>query len=141
MRDEFVGDEWKKDTENGVEAIRNDEIKVKVIFTNVDIACNDFHYPKPRSKKGAGAERACMGNLFGNLPTYAPKPQEGWATYYIMLDPEGRAELTRPVVKGNTFIQWIERIYLPDNAGEEEAKHVIEDAVDLDPVVARKARK
>jgi hypothetical protein len=63
LRDEFVGEVWNIDAVDGVEAIRNESARVKVIFANVDIACNDEHPPKPRSRKGAGSERACQGNL------------------------------------------------------------------------------
>jgi hypothetical protein len=141
LRDEFVGEIWKIDTEDGVEAIRNESARVKVIFANVDIACNDEHPPKPRSRKGAGSERACQGNLslFGSLPRYAPRQHEGWATYYLMLDATGAAELTRPIIQGSTFSAYVERIYLPnieDTDGTDITKD--NDVVDLDPVVARK---
>jgi len=115
---------------------------VKVIFANVDLACNDEQPPKPRSRKGAGSERACQGNLFGVMPLYAPRHNEVWATYYLMLDAEGAAELTRPIIKGSTFSAYVERIYLPnveDVDVTDSRKHTEEnDAVDLDPVVARK---
>ena len=81
LRDGFVGDAWLLDRPDGVEAIRNDAIKVKVVFANVDVACNDEQKPKPRSRKGAGAERVCVGNLFGSLPDFAPRQPERWATY------------------------------------------------------------
>ncbi len=81
LRDEFVGDAWLLDRPDGVEAIRNDATKVKVIFANVDVSCNDKQKPKPRSRKGAGAERVSSGtclarcrslrlaNPMGGLPT------------------------------------------------------------------------
>ena len=70
------------------------------MFCNVDRACDDEHEPKPRSPKGAGAERACVGNLFGKeLPKYVPEPEEkDIATFYLMVDENGAAELSRPVV-------------------------------------------
>jgi hypothetical protein len=139
LRDEFIGETWEMDTEHGVEAIRNEAARVKVIFANVDIACNDEQPPKPRSRKGAGSERACQGNLFEFLPPYAPRPDGSWATYYFMLDAEGAAELTRPIIKGNTFSAYVERIYLPDIEdidGTDFNKD--NDVVDIDPVVARK---
>lgn len=141
LRDQFVGKEWKPDTTDGVEAISNETVKVKVIFANVDIACDDRQFPKPRSRKGAGAERACMGNLFGDLPIYAPRTNTAWATYYFMMDANGEVELTRPVIKGNTFSAYVERIYLPSlnnediDLGNDDSGN---DVIDLDPVVARK---
>ena len=63
LRQEFVEGEWTLDRCDGVEAIWNEDRKIRVIFSNVDIACDDEQPPKPRSRKGAGAERACIGNL------------------------------------------------------------------------------
>src|SRR5262249_417769 len=74
IRDQFVGKEWVEDRVDGIEAIRNDALKIKIAFCNVDLACDDNHSPKPRSKKGAGAERASGGGLFGDLPQYAARP-------------------------------------------------------------------
>lgn len=143
LRNEFVGDEWALDRSDSVESIRNDRTKVKVVFQNVDIACDDEQNPKPRSRKGAGSERACSGNLFGTLlPQYAPRPAEEWATYYLMVDENGAAELTRPVVQGGTFSAYVERIYL-SNGGDllDPDRLSVDDddiADDFDPQVARK---
>lgn len=141
LRDEFVGDGWELDRTNGVEAIRNDKTKVKVVFANVDIACNDEQKPKPRSRKGAGAEQACIGNLFGTLPEYASRQPDGWATYYLMVDENGAAELTRPVVEGGTFTLYPERIYLSDGTDMDREPIALDDgdaAEDFDPQVIRK---
>jgi hypothetical protein len=113
LRNEYVGKVWRLDRADGVEAIVNDALKIRVIFSNVDIASDDLMKPKPRSRKGAGAERVCVGNnLFGSLPEFAPRQPDGWAIFYIMVDERGAAELTRPVVKNNTFTAYIERNYL-----------------------------
>jgi hypothetical protein len=141
LRDEFVHKGWKQDSTDGVESIRYDSARIKVIFANVDMACDDVFPPKPRSEKGAGAERACSGNLFGILPIYAPRHGDDWATYYLMLDAEGGVELSRPVIKDKTFSAYVERIYLaPPGSDEGPVTRLKEDdaAVDLDPAVARK---
>jgi hypothetical protein len=141
LRNEFVGDDWAMDRPEGVEAIRCDAIQVKVVFANVDIACSDSQKPKPRSRKGAGAERVCMGNLFERLPEFAPEQPSGWATYYLMIDENGAAELTRPVIKGGTFVGWIERIYLSDGTDLDREPVTLDDgdtADDFDPQVIRK---
>lgn len=140
LRDQFVGDDWVEDRADGVEAIRNDALKIKIAFSNVDLACDDNHVPKPRSRKGAGAERASGASLFGYLPQFAPLPPEGgWALYYLMMDETGAAELTRPVVKNGTFVSAIERIYLSD--GQEPDGLVADDeetSSDFDPQIVRK---
>jgi hypothetical protein len=143
LRDEFVGADWKMDRPNGVEAIRNEALKLNVVFANVGAAGDDEQKPKPRSPKGSGAERVCVGNLFGSLPEYAPAETKGWATYYLMVAENGAAELTRPVVKNGTFTAYVERIYLSDGSDLDLARKSgdLDDgdaATDFDPQVVRK---
>ncbi|WP_026608201.1 hypothetical protein [Methylocapsa acidiphila] len=144
LRNECVGEKWEIDRPNGVEAIRNEAIRVKVVFANVDVACNDEHEPKPRSTKGAGAERLCADNLFGEtLPRFALiSDGDGWVIYYLMVAPNGAVELSCPVVKGGTFESFVERLYLSDGSDlESEPKLSLDDqdiANDFDPKIARK---
>jgi hypothetical protein len=146
LRNEFVGDNWVVDRSNGVETIKNEAKRIKIVFANVDVACNDEHEPKPRSTKGAGAERLCAGNdLFGGLPRYvkvAEASEDGWTVYYLMVAPNGAAELSRPIVKGGTFQKFIERLYLSDGSDmDSEPKFSFDHddvADDFDPKVARK---
>ena len=107
----------------------------------MDIACNDNLKPKPRSRKGAGAERVFIGNLFGSLPEYAPRQPDGWANFYLMVDEQGAAELTRPVVKNNTFTAYVERIYLSNGDDLDRDMLGLDDsdtADGFDPEVVRK---
>ncbi len=143
LRDRFVGGEWEVDRTEGIEAISNQSRGLRLVFSNVDIAAHDEKKPKPRSPKGAGAERACLGNLFGyELPEYAKVETSGVATYYLMVDERGAAELTRPVVEGRTFSAYVERIYLSDGSDMELDKVLVDDgdrADDFDPqVIARR---
>jgi hypothetical protein len=141
LRNEFVGKGWKLDRTNNVEAIWNESLKVRVVFSNVDVACHDEQEPKPRSKKGAGAERICQGNLFGDLPRFVTAQYRGDATFYLMVDQIGKAELTRPVVSGETFSAFIERNYLFDEEGGTDDKLRVDsdDAADnFDPKIVRK---
>ncbi|MER8404880.1 hypothetical protein [Mesorhizobium sp. M0601] len=146
LRNEFVGADWVLDRTNGVETIRNEARRIKIVFANVDIACSDHHDPKPRSSKGAGAERLCAGNdLFGGLPSYAPVHQadeKGWTVYYLMVAPDGAAELSCPVVKGGRFTHFVERLFLSDGSDLDAEPKLSFDsddvADDFDPKVARK---
>lgn len=143
LRNEFVGKVWVLDRTNGVETIKNEAKRIKIVFANVDIACNDDHPPKPRSTKGAGAERLCVGNdLFGGLPHYAPAVAEaGWTVYYLMVAPNGAVELSCPLLKNGTFQHFVERLYLSDGSDlHKEPKLSLDDddAADFDPQVARK---
>ena len=146
LRNEFVGEHWAVDRSNGVETIKNEAKRIKIVFANVDVACDDEHEPKPRSSKGAGAERLCAGNdLFGGLPRYvkvAEASEDGWTVFYLMVAPNGAAELSRPIVKGGTFQQFVERLYLSDGSDlDSEPKLSLDDddvVDDFDPKVARK---
>jgi hypothetical protein len=145
LRNEFVGDVWVLDRTNGVETIKNEARRIKLVFANVDIACSEMHDPKPRSEKGAGAERLCAGNdLFGGLPRYAPvvTTDDGWTVYYLMVAPNGAVELSCPIVKDRTFKHFVERLFLSDGSDlDAEPKLSLDDndAVDdFDPKVARK---
>jgi hypothetical protein len=84
LRDQFVGKRWIVDRSDGIEVIRNEDLKLKIAFCNVDLACDDNRIPKPRSEKGAGAERASGAPLFGDLPHYAPRPVEDGMLYCII---------------------------------------------------------
>lgn len=141
LRNRFIGGDWIVDRSDGVEAIRNEKLKVKVAFSNVDLACNAAHMPKPRTKKGAGAERAMGGGLFPDLPRYAPRQTGEWQFFYLMVDAEGAAELTRPVVRGGTFVAAIERNYLSDGGDGDSDKllnNPDEAPIDFEPQIARK---
>jgi hypothetical protein len=140
LRQQFVGERWVVDRNDGIETIQNNSLKLKIAFCNVDLACDDEHIPKPRSEKGSGAERASGTPLFGSLPHYAPRLTGDPMLYYLMVDQNGAAELTRPVVSGGTFLAAVERIYL--SRGDDDDPAVLgEDTgpVDnFDPQVVRK---
>jgi hypothetical protein len=141
LRNRFVGEDWTVDRSDGVETIRNETLKVLVAFSNVDLACETAHIPKPRTKKGAGAERAMSGGLFGNLPQYAPRQTGTREFFYLMVDADGAAELTRPVVRGGTFVAAIERIFLSYGDREDGNKlpaNSDDTPMEFEPQVARK---
>ena len=142
IRDQFVGDDWVIDRADSVEAIRNDDTMVKVVYSNVDVAGDLDHGPKPRSRKGAGSERVCNGFLFDDLPQYAPAQDDKYATYFLMVDERGAAELTRPVIRGGTFSSYVERIILSDGGDLLDGDSLLTDkddvADDFDPQVIRK---
>lgn len=145
LRDRKVNPEgeWEVDRTHGVEAIVNKTRSVKIAFANVDVACSDTQKPKPRSKKGAGGEKVFGADLFaGALPEYAPLPKDGMAAYYLMVDPNGACELTRPILKGGTFTNYVERIYLSSGIEPDGVGIVVVDnppISDFDPEVVRKS--
>jgi hypothetical protein len=141
LRDSNVGKVWRAERPGGVEVIFNPAINVMVAYANVDVACNDDHSPKPRSRKGAGAERVALGSLYESLPEYSSLPKEGVQLYYLMVAESGAAELSLPVVKHSTFVSCIERIYLSDGDDLDRIARSFDDgdiADNFDPIVARK---
>ena len=142
LREQFVGKVWQVDRFGGVECIRNDKEKIRIGFCNVDLTCDDEHPPKPRSEKGAGAERATQSSLFEGKEQVAQLPLGEWSFYYFMLDQDGKAELTWPVVHGGKFAGFVERIYLHEGSDDEIANLSLDDgdvADGFDPQVARKS--
>jgi hypothetical protein len=141
LRDGFVGSEWAVDRSDGIEAIVSLVSGVKVSFANVDEACG-HSAPKPRSHKGAGAERASGQLLFEDLKSYAPRPSTNGALFYLMVDQWGAAELTRPVIKNNTFAAAVERIFLKPADDEADIDLLGGDDIadGFDPQIVRKTK-
>lgn len=149
LRDEYITRDsgWHLDRTNGIEAVFNLKTMTRVVFSNVDLACDDEHEPKARSEKGAGAERACAGNLFGDyllLPRQVPRMHGQVRTYYLMVDGRGFAELSLALVRGGKFTNFVERNYLfgyEDDGGQGERLPLDNsDTInDFDPQVQRKA--
>lgn len=142
LRDRFSGPKWAVDRANGVETIYNANLNIRVGFCNVAVACNEDIKPEPRSDKGAGAERACEGNLFGHLPRFAPDRPEKCVTYYLMVAPSGACELSRPIIENGTFAYFVEQIYLSDGSDFDAERPSLDDddaVTDFDPKIIRKS--
>lgn len=145
LRDEFVGDVWTMERPGGVEAIFNPAEKIRVAFANVDKCCEINHNPKPISVKGAGAERLCEANLFGVLPTFAKQQSAiGIPLFYCMVDPEGRVELSRPTIEGNSFGPCVERNFISRGGDDDGGNKLVidprdEGPVEITPTIIRKA--
>lgn len=124
MRVQFLGDHWELCREGGIEAIFNPKRNTKIVFQNVDVACSRVTNPKPRSEKGAGAERECQANLFefyGVLaPTKVRVPQSGMAVHFIMVAEDGAVELSRPVVEDKKFTGFVNRVFVSDGSDIED---------------------
>lgn len=149
LRDEYVPRDsgWHLDRTNGIEAIFNVKTLTRVVFSNVDLTCEDEHEPKARSEKGAGAERACAGNLFGDyeaLPRQVSPIGGQVRTYYLMVDGRGYGELSLALIRGGKFVNFVERNYLfgcDDDGGQGDRLPLDNsDTInDFDPQVQRKA--
>ncbi|HJS84282.1 MAG TPA: hypothetical protein VJ779_02350 [Acetobacteraceae bacterium] len=144
LRNEFVGKYWKLECPGGVEAIISSDLTIRVAYANVDLCCDEAHHPLPCSGKGAGVERLCQGNLFGDaLPTYTRQhAADGIPLYYVMVDPDGRIELSRPTIEGKSFGPCVERNFISyghdDDGGKRIIHPVTDSPVDLTPTITRK---
>lgn len=143
LRSEHIGGGWEIDRSEGVEGIIRYDGQVRILFSNVDICCVPTLLPKARSKKGAGSERVCQGNLFASLPHMTPPPPSGIETFYLLVDESGRAELSRPVIEGESFTYFVERIFLGGLEDDDEPydRPTLDDddaVVDFDVSVTRK---
>ena len=73
LRNEHVGhDDWRSARPNGVEAIENEEIKVRLVFANVDVACSDEHEPKAEPPPDSVED----GGLISGGPPSQDAPQQ-----------------------------------------------------------------
>lgn len=145
LRDEFVGETWKMERPGGVEAIVSQDAGVRVAFANVDRCCDIVHDPHPISDKGAGAERLCENNLFGELPIFTKQHSNlGIPLFYCMVDADGRVELSRPTIQGKSFGPCVERNFISDGRDDDDGSKMSIDppnssAVDIMPTITRKA--
>ncbi|MEQ5858416.1 hypothetical protein NFI08_22400 [Halomonas sp. EF61] len=144
LRFEFVGQGWQLDRVENMEFIKNESLGMRVGFCNVRPTASEAGGPKARSPKGAGAERACQYNLaldFGDAMPNLPTGDKDYSTYFLMVERDGRAELSRPVVKSGNFVDYVERLSISDGSDFELDPTPLLDDGDLDvfdPVVARR---
>lgn len=144
LRAENLGGNWEIFHEEGVEGIKNEYLKIRVLFANVYQACGIVH-PKARSRKGAGSERIACGDLFEasgiELPMSVVKFSGDYKTYYLMVDPRGAMELSLPIVRNGQFLRCIERIFLIEGGDLENTMKNLEEPSsepDLDVIISRK---
>ncbi|WP_235937996.1 hypothetical protein [Endobacterium cereale] len=144
LRAENLGGNWEIFSEEGVEGIRNDVLKLRVLFVNVNQACRKAD-PKARSRKGAGSERVACGDMFEaagiDLPISVVKFHGDHKTNYLMVDQFGAMELSLPVVKNGQFLRCIDRVFLIEGGDLDAIDFGINEPTndpDLDIVVSRK---
>lgn len=145
IRSQFLGESWKRDRSHGVECISNEELKIKIAYSNVYRACN-VAGPKAKSTKGHGVEKVCGDGITDDMFPDAEIPvpttaADGWATYFLMVDQLGAAELSRPTIYASNFGPCIERIYLSDGSDIDFEPQPFEDSDDIDdfdPIVKRR---
>ncbi|MGN6450261.1 MAG: hypothetical protein ACTHLK_17015 [Brucella intermedia] len=144
LRAENLGGNWEFFRRLGVEGIRNDALKLRVLFANVTKACGETE-PKAISRKGAGSQQIACGDLFDvmglSMPLSVVRFRGDFKTYYLMVDAEGAMELSLPVVTNKQFQKCIERIFLIQGGGLDSPDFDVDEPrvdADLDVVITRR---
>lgn len=122
LRDQFVGENgWVRDSNNNIESIYNPDLGIKVVFQNVDLACNPAHIPQASTPKKAGTQRCIETNsLFqsSEIPhLYNPTEKIGTKTYYLMVsanfeEVESELTLVTELTPNGQFKNVAQRVFL-----------------------------
>lgn len=144
LRRQVVGDGWEVDREFGIEGVINRRLGLRIVFQNVDRACDLMLKPHPRTAKGNGAQQLSGPTLFEHYGT-EPGPltaikADGFTTYYLMVAEDGSVELSCPIVENGSFVAFVERIFVRRNGDDWEAEIIsTDDATDeFDVIVSFK---
>ena len=132
---------WVTHNAFGASGMRHPSTARLAYYQNVDVACDLARDPRPRTRKGTGAERRDQGVLWEDLPTAFPNQRAGSEVWYLMVAEDGAVELTRAVVRDGQFEQPFERIFVA-GGGEldvvRQTGELPDDAVDFDVPVFRR---
>lgn len=125
LRGNLLNEEWVIDRTLGVEAVINHHLGVRIGYQNVGAACDPIMPPMPRSDKGSGTARLCRLPLFDHfgvvlesdedrLPKDDVRDPHGdqVITYFVMVGDDGSVELSRPIIAGKKYGDFVERIFV-----------------------------
>ncbi|WP_339863278.1 hypothetical protein [Thalassospira alkalitolerans] len=112
------GEHWERYFYKNVEGIINKNRNIIVGFCSVGRALT-VGVPQRRKECGSVVESLCVSEnleLFGSedLPVSSKRMVGDPLFYYLMVDEDGRVELTCPIVKEKRFADYVERIFLSD---------------------------
>ena len=119
LRGEHVGERWLSHRAGNLEGIISVDGQIIVYFQNAHLCCQ-AHLPEPRSKRGPQSELASAVNLFEAQGIDLPARSKGAGTkcasvYYLLVDEDGRVELSSMVIEGGVFVAYGERAFLRDD--------------------------
>lgn len=136
MRGQLLDVDWQMDRTLGVEAVINHTLGIRVIYQNVDQACDPIFKPMPRSGKGSASERMCYFPLFEHYgmtldadEDRLPRDEtvdpygDAMATYFAMVGEDGSVEFSCPIIRKKRFADFRERIFI-DRAGDDWDSHI-----------------
>lgn len=120
LREEIClpGNNWEKGSDNNVQTIVNHHLGLQIAFSAVDIACSKIRDPQAISPRGPAFSRMCVGaDLFDNDPEHSLKEFLGDTTTLVyMIDRDGRAELSLPVISNGNYSDFGPRIFISDGS-------------------------
>lgn len=135
LRGNILNEEWMIDRTLGVEAVINHRLGVRIGYQNVDAACDPVMPPMPRSDKGNGTARLCRLPLFDyfgvvletdedRLPKDDVRDPHGdqVITYFVMVGDDGSVELSRPIIAGKKYGDFVERIFVDRPSADWDAQ-------------------
>lgn len=124
MRDVLVdGEKWNKLIENGIEYVENPIKKIRIIYQNVDFACNTEHPPQPISKRGGSAKCNAINSNQSDIFGVDLIPSNVWVICVSENNGIINAELSLPteMLKNGSFSQFVERLFIVQNSEIENA--------------------
>jgi len=138
LRLQIIGDDWRVDITDNIEGVINLRFGVRIVYQNVDRACDRLFPPRPRSAKGSASENLCGPDLFtvagvDTGPLRIAK-RKGISTYHVMVGEDGSVELSSPVIVHGRYVQFNERIFIANSVAGPMADdpEVIDPVQDLD---------
>lgn len=155
LRAEFLGrDGWRKYAKGGLEGIYHDEHRLIILFKNVHRCCSDAETPQA-APVGVNSEKICENaTLFDHVGVDLPSvgyildpgsfgvKTSRISVFYLMIDQDGRLELSMPVFKEKAIEYCVERIYIVEDADLDRLDDLAEDAAqDDDDFVIEVKRK
>lgn len=114
LRVSFLSDSWKKARVDGVECIENEQLQIRVVFSNVDQAADLEVTPKPITDKGQVTQVLCDANSHQTSMDFGDEfevKEDNYLTYYMFVGEDGTAELSLPLAcPSGKFKDLVERI-------------------------------
>lgn len=142
---------WLIDRKDNIEAVKHPTRQLKVVYQNVDLACELMHVPQSISGKRSGSERAiddAQGWLFSSVELCALDKRSTIlppiGLWYLCVSVNGedvRAELSKAAaVSGGNFGAFDERIFIVRKGEWASIRVPALGATDFEPVIRRKQK-
>lgn len=151
LRQLFTPLGWYADNHENISAVLEPSSGVRIIYQNVDLACDPYRGPRAVSGKGSAASRLVdtgQGQLFnlGDTPEVIPLSavhslnSQVWYFCVSFADDEVRAELSLPAaIDGENFSGFLERIFIVDGRGQPlKVGEGGEPPINFEPIIVRK---